>query len=177
MKTGTSHKGFRSAEMEPMRYWDVPVNEELPAAAAAAASHSCLDHERCWWKTLLAMSLTCMEFTGSSQKQESSQAHGRLVCKRCKVTFLWIKVGGKVLQSCMCVILTVGEVISLEVLFSTLKVFICEPCDLERSLAKELIMDVTRWQLFLESSQNHHYQNWEVLFWQRNNLYVQWLSA
>lgn len=119
------------------------------------------------------MSLTCMEFTGSSQKQESSQAHGRLVCKRCKVTFLWIKVGGKVLQSCMCVILTVGEVISLEVLFSTLKVFICEPCDLERSLAKELIMDVTRWQLFLESSQNHHYQNWEVLFWQRNNLYVQ----
>lgn len=72
----------------------------------------------------------------------------------------------------MCVILTAGEVIALEVLCRTLKVFICEPCDLERSLAEELIMDITRWQLFLEASQNQHYQNWEVLFWQRSNFCV-----
>lgn len=114
-----------------------------------------------------------MEFTGSSQKQEGFQANGPLVCKRSKITFLWAKVAGKILQSCMCVILTAGKVISLEVLCRTLKVFICEPCDLERSLAQELIMDITRWQLFLEASQNHHYQNWEVLFWQRNNFCVQ----
>lgn len=90
----------------------------------------------CWWKTLLPSSLISMEFTGSSQKQETSQANGPFVCKRSKVTFLWVKLAGKVLQSCMCVILTVGEVTSLEVLCRTLKVFIC---DLARSLAKELI--------------------------------------
>lgn len=156
MKRGTWHKDFRSAEMEPVRYWDAPVDEELPAAAAW--SHCfCLDHECCWWKTLLPSSLINVEFTGSSQKQGNSQANGPLVCKRDKVTFLWVKLAGKVLQSCMCVILTVGEVISLQVLSRTLKVFICERCDLERSLSKELIMDVTRWQLFLEASQNHHY--------------------
>lgn len=94
-----------------------------------------------------------------------------LSAKGVKLLFLWVKLDGKVLQSCMCVILTVREVISLEVLCRTLKVFICEPCDLERSLAKELIMDVTR-LLYLEAGQNHHYQNWEVLFWQRNNFCV-----
>lgn len=126
----------------------------------------------CWWKALLPSSIISMEFTGSSQKQESFQANGPLVCKWSKITFLWAKVAGKILQSCMCVILTVGEVLSLEVLCRALKVFICEPCDLERSLAQELIMDITRWQLFLEASQNHHHQNWEVLFWQRNNFCV-----
>lgn len=74
-----------------------------------------------------------MEFTGSSQKQESSQANGPLVCKMDKVTFLCVKLAGKVLQSCMCVVLTVGEVASLEVLCRTLEVFIC---DLATSPAK-----------------------------------------
>lgn len=72
------------------------------------------------------------------------------------------------------VTLTAGEMISLEFLCRTLEVFICEPCDLDRrSLTKELNMDVTKWQLFLEASQKHHYQDLEVLSWQRNNFCVQ----
>lgn len=171
MKRGTWHNDFRSAEMEPVRYWGAPVDKELPAAAAAN-HYFCLDHECCWWKTLLPSSLINMEFTGSSQKPESSQANGPLVCKRGKVTFLWVKLAGKVMQSCMWGKWYLFRSCAGHSRFSSVN-----PVTWERSLAKELILDVTRWQLFLEASQIHHYQKREVLFWQRNSLCVQWLSA
>lgn len=105
-----------------------------------------------------------MEFTGGSQKQESPQANGPLSCKKGKVTFPWVKLVGELsfakLYVSVCthgVTLTAGEMILLEFFCRILEVFICEPCDLDRrTLAKELNVDVTKWQLFLEANQKHH---------------------
>lgn len=132
MKRETRHKDFRSAEMEPVRYWDrdnAPVNKELPAAAAAE-SH-------CFWawtlvllvqSSLLPSGLIIMEFTGSSQKQENPQGNGPLNCKRGEVTFPWVKLVGKLsfakLYVSICtqgVTLTAGEIISLQFLCRTLR--------------------------------------------------------
>lgn len=159
-----------------MRYWDPPVNEELPAAAAVVSLLLS------WPWVLLVESSTSMkphQHGIHRQFPETGEFPGKWTPGLQKGVKL-LSCGQRwlvVLQSCMCVILTWGEVISLEFLYRTVKVFICERCDLERSLAQELISDITRSQLFSEASQNCHYQNWKVLFWQRNNFCVRWLST
>lgn len=115
-----------------------------------------------------------MEFTSSSEKQKSPQENGPVSYERGKVTFLRLKLVGKVCSQKLYVSVcthgiasALGEVMCFEFSGRTVEVFICEPCDLNRrSSAKELNMDVTEWQLFLEANYKH-YQELEILSWQK----------
>lgn len=145
MKGETQHKYFKSAEMELVRYWDRDKASENKDCLLLKVTVSELGCQHYWCKAL------CFHQASSSRNSQAARVcmHG--------------------------VTLTAEDMISIGFLCRTLEVFICEPCGLDRWLAKELNIDVTKWQLFLEANKEH-YQELEVLSWQRNNLCVQWLS-